>query len=310
MNNLGLMHKKLNWQGGNQENRMIKDKYKSMLRSLDYSYQAADVKKVGEDETRRALINPDKNKNDYDDKILSIDYAYEYKPGDIFEWVGTSTYWLIYLQELTELAYFRSEIRRCKYQLKWIHNKQLKTSWCYVRGPVETKIDAIQKNGISTDVPNWSLNIYLPDSEDNRECFNRYSRFVFDGMAWEVQVVDRISVEGVLEIVALEHFTDKAADDLENSIADAVVIEPVREDLGADNIIVGEGFITPKVAEKYTCAAVGGVWSVKENRPVALTPVDDGVLVKWTKATSGTFTLVYTVGNVVYEKMIVVESLF
>jgi hypothetical protein len=30
------------------------------------------------------LINPDKNKMDYDDKIISIDYASGYKAGDIF----------------------------------------------------------------------------------------------------------------------------------------------------------------------------------------------------------------------------------
>jgi hypothetical protein len=45
----------------------------------------------------RALINPDKTKMDYDDKIISIDYNSDFKSGDVFEWVGTNTYWLIYL---------------------------------------------------------------------------------------------------------------------------------------------------------------------------------------------------------------------
>jgi hypothetical protein len=70
---------------------------------------------LGEESVRKALINPDKNKQDYDDKILSIDYAFGYNPGDVFLWVGTNTYWLVYLRELTEDAYFRAEIRRCKY---------------------------------------------------------------------------------------------------------------------------------------------------------------------------------------------------
>jgi hypothetical protein len=40
-------------------------------------------------EVYRALINPDKVKQDYDDKILSIDYKYNYQLGDVFCWVGT-----------------------------------------------------------------------------------------------------------------------------------------------------------------------------------------------------------------------------
>jgi hypothetical protein len=39
----------------------------------------------------RALINPDKVKQDYDDKILSIDYSSGVEPGDVFEWKKTGT---------------------------------------------------------------------------------------------------------------------------------------------------------------------------------------------------------------------------
>ena len=80
---------------------MIKDKYNTFKKALSYSYQAVNVCKLGEEDVRKALINPDKNKQDYDDKILSIDYAFGYNPGDIFLLVGTNTYWLIYLRELT-----------------------------------------------------------------------------------------------------------------------------------------------------------------------------------------------------------------
>ena len=50
---------------------------------------------------------------DYDEKIVSIDPTYGYKPGDVFEWRHTNTRWLILNQELTELAYFRGNCRRC-----------------------------------------------------------------------------------------------------------------------------------------------------------------------------------------------------
>ena len=67
----------------------------------------------------RALINPDKVKQDYDDKILSIDRKYGWDLGDVFKWCGTDTYWIIYLEELTEDAYFRGSIRRCRYKIKF-----------------------------------------------------------------------------------------------------------------------------------------------------------------------------------------------
>lgn len=137
---------------------MIKDKYNSFLKSLKYSYQGCDVCLVQphnlclEDSldyfpNYRALINPDKTKQDYDDKILSIDYKTLFGPGDVFHWIGTDTHWLIYLQALTEDAYFRGEIRRCKYKIKFKDKNGITCStWAAIRGPVETQIDSIQKN--------------------------------------------------------------------------------------------------------------------------------------------------------------------
>ena len=90
LENLELMRKRLEWQGGvNQEDRMIKDKWRTLQRVLKYSYQACNIQIVQKysqildasldqiDPSMpivRALINPDKNKQDYDDKILSVDY--------------------------------------------------------------------------------------------------------------------------------------------------------------------------------------------------------------------------------------------
>ena len=108
----------LQHQGGfPQQDRMIKDKYRSFKKALTYSYQGAFIQPIGQEEQYRALINPNKLKQDYDDKIISVDFQYGLKPGDVFNWVNTNTYWLIYLQELTELAYFKSNIRRCNYSI-------------------------------------------------------------------------------------------------------------------------------------------------------------------------------------------------
>ena len=314
MNNLETMRKRLKYQGGNQEERMIKDKYRTFQKALLYSYQAAKVRKEDEDTIRKCLINPDKNKQDYDDKILSIDYAFGYKPGDIFEWVGTNTKWLIFLRELTEDAYFRAEIRRCKYQIKWIDqdsNTEVST-WCYVRGPVETKFNSVQKSGISLDVPNWSLELYIPATQDNIEKFaNRYSRFIFDDKAWEVQVTDSISMEGILQVIALENYVNKNLDSLEKDIDGYFKVVPIVPETGTEEGIIGKTFIKPGFAAEYSGIESGGEWSILESgRPVTLNRNDSGVSVLWNSMTSGQFTLQYIVNGETYQKIIVVESLF
>ena len=152
---------------------MIKDKRRSLDRAVWHSYQAAEVVRTNAEDKKpvRALINPNKLKQDYDDKILSIGYEYNFKTGDVFEWLGTKSHWLIYLQDLTELAYFRGDIRRCSYEISWEDEDGKHSTYAAIRGPVETKINFIQKHGISVDTPNHSLNLLLPKNEETLSYF-------------------------------------------------------------------------------------------------------------------------------------------
>jgi hypothetical protein len=76
---------------------MIKDKKEALKRAIKYSYQGAQVQAIGKTESAVALINPNTVKQDYDDKIISIDFDYNYSVGTVFEWSNTGTKWLIYL---------------------------------------------------------------------------------------------------------------------------------------------------------------------------------------------------------------------
>jgi len=126
---------------------MVIDKRRGFHRALLYSYQAAWVKKDNDDEADyvRALINPDKVKFDYDEKIISIDWIHGYGPGTTFEWGrGTDSHWIIVKAEDTELAYFRGNCRRCQYltAVDPVTHEEF-SQWCAIRGPVETKINHI-----------------------------------------------------------------------------------------------------------------------------------------------------------------------
>lgn len=333
MDNLDLMRKRLEFQGGiRQEDRMINDKYRTFLKTLQYSYQGCDVhlvqpyemcyaidpfedyKVMEQGPQWRALINPDKLKQDYDDKILSIDYAAGYRPGDVFTWEGTNTQWLIYLQALTEDAYFRGEIRLCKYLIKFKDEHGVpRYTWAAIRGPMETEIESIQKNQIRIDEPNLSLNILMPKNKYTLAAFDRYERFLFAGRAWQVKAPDSISVSNVIEVAAEEYYIDKDKDNIEGEIANGFEIkqlDPNEHTHGPK--IEGATFIKPKIEELYTAPAAGGTWCIKEKGvPVCLKSISaTEARVKWQKTTHGQFTLTWTDGEQTLEKIIVVESLF
>ena len=294
-----------------QIERMVRDKLKSLHRSLLYSYQSAWIQKVGSEEQNRALINPDKIKFDYDEKIVSIDPKWEYKPGDVFEWKNTGTYWLILKQELTEIAYFRGNCRRC--QAVEVLNKETgetETYWMAIRGPVETKINTIQKSGIVADVPNLTINAYVTKNDKTVKYFDRYQRFAFAGRYWKVTAPDSISTPGILEFTAEEDY-DCKHDDLIVEIVDPNL--PVEEFV---NNIIGETFIYPLSSMIYstTYPINGATWSVKltnENKDVddvlEYEILDDGnIKITWTAMVSGSFEIHY--GDLT--RTIIVQSLF
>ena len=309
-------HFRLNQAGGNrQQERMIKDKRRSLDHAVWNSYQAAEV--IREDAENRtpvkALINPNKLKQDYDDKIISIGFEYNFKCGDVFEWVGTKTKWLIYLQDLTELAYFRGDIRKCSYEISWEDENGLHKTYAAVRGPVETKINFIQKHGISVDTPNHSLHILMPKSDSAVKYFQRYSKFYLQGdpTCWRVEATDSISTPGILELTAVEYYSNETEDDVEAGIVGGLIEEVIDPNITNHTIeILGKTFI--KVQKEYQYSFNGTVaaeWYVNKKYPVTLIPDPKdprNITVKWTSSFSGQFDLHYGY----YKKTIIVESLF
>lgn len=294
-----------------QIERMKQDKLRTLHRVLLYSYQSAWIKRDDQDEYHRALINPDKIKFDYDEKIVSIDPSHGYKPGDVFEWRNTNTRWLILNQELTELAYFKGNCRRC--QAIEVTDKETGESeivWAAIRGPVETKINTIQKAGIVADVPNLSLNIYMPLTAENKKRFDRYQRFYFSDRYWMVQAIDDISTPGIFEISAEEDYKC----DHEDLIIKIVDPNPQKDEY--QNDIIGETFVYPLSANIYKVKQeiLGTEWQVSlpsNNKDIEdvltwETLADGSLKVTWDAMISGSYVITY--GNLT--KTVIVQSLF
>ena len=318
--------KRLRHMGGHlQQERMIKDKRAALDRAVWNSYQGAEVVRIDADYRKpvRCLINPNKLKQDYDDKILSVGYEHKYKTGDIIQWRrrkwdGTTdiSYWLIYLQDLTELAYFRGDIRKCSYKISWEDDSGKHETYAAVRGPVETKINYIQKHGISVDTPNHSLHILMPLNEYTLKYFQRYKKFYLNSfdditnkICWRVEATDAISTPGILEINAVEYYANEHEDDIENGIVGGLIIEPDNpNEENIEDLIIGETFIKPQKYYHYRFnGAIISNWIYNEKLPIKVKMMDDDEIeIKWTANYSGQFDLEY--GD--YKKTIIVESLF
>ena len=188
--------------------------------------------------------------------------------------------------------------------------RQQHITYAAVRGPVETKINFIQKSGISVDTPNHSLNIMLPKTEDTVEYFKRYSKFYLRGIldtdsmiCWRVEAFDTISTPGILEITAVEYYSNEFEDDIEQGIAGGLVAKPIE----VESKIKGEGFIKPRL--EYTFTYEGeeeSSWSFDAALPIKASIDGKTITLSWEKGYKGQFDLSY--GNTT--RAIVVESLF
>lgn len=305
--------------GYRQQDRMIRAKRQTLDRALHYSYQAAEISPINEPMVRhRALINPNVTKQDYDDKILSTGYENNYKTGDVFTWHGrqgnaiVDSQWIIYLQDLTELAYFKGDIRKCNYYVRWLNeDKEELGRWFAIRGPVETKINFLQKNGISLDTPNHTLNILMTKDEETVKYFKRYSKFyvtgvdeITDQICWRVEATDTMSMPGVLEITAKEHYTNESED--QDGLVGSLVAVPDEGD-NIEDLIQGKSFIKPKLTYLYEYTGnQTGEWKVDSKAPIQTSIKGNIIEVTWLKTYSGEFTISF--GDSL--KKVTVESLF
>lgn len=216
MSGLDNMKMRMQWAGGDADGRLVKGKLQSLQSALQNSYQAEWITLAGE--RYRCLINPDKTKEDFDQKEISIEFESGMKVGNTFYWDRTDTYWIVYLQQLSEEAYFRAQIRRCNYQIDIDGTPY----WVYTRGPLETNTIWNEKHNINLNDLNYSLLMYVPKDEITQSYFERFKIIKFDGHNWQVAAVDRYSQDGIIEVHLNEYFDNE---DMDNMVQPEI-IEP------------------------------------------------------------------------------------
>lgn len=307
MSGLDNLSLRLNYQGGNQEGRLIKDKQRSLNKALLYSYQA-ETAILADGREFRCLINPDKLKNDYDDKIISIPFEdiclnskrkgktnegiekIGMKVGDVFQWKETGTYWLVYLQRLEENAYFRAEIRKCRYEVDINENKYR----VYLCGPAENAIvwhtkKNMKGSGVTWNDLNYDLTMFITKDEYTEDYFHRFTKVKVSGKPYEVQAVDAISTEGIIEVALKEDYTNEVQDIIDK--IDVPNKEPIDELLP---YIKGPSVVYPYDEVHFSIENdYGGHWEVNSNKVYIISQTDLTVELMIKTGRSGEFDLIY-----------------
>lgn len=262
---LKTLSARLQYNGGDKLGRINLQKLRSLQAALRDDYQSRLIK-TPKHAAWPCLINDDTSglKADYDKKIISVEYGAGLEPGDVFECLDDGTHWMIYLPRLTETAYLRSSIIRCRYTMT-IDDEEY---WIYFQGPTETDLRWFIKRGININELNLSGTIYIKLNPQTRAFFERFTHIKVDGHIWEVQVTDSISVPGILEIEVQEYY--------DNPIAELPEIRR-GANVTDEDVIVGEttvpqdtniGYYVPKEYLKNTYE-----WSVTGNPRVELIEV-------------------------------------
>ena len=302
---------RLQYNGGyKQESRMQLDKLRTLKKALIYSYQAATA--ILEDGREfRCLINPDKNKLDYDDKIISIPYKdiclnkeksaektsqgeeeIGMKVGDVFTWKETNTDWLVYLERLEEDAYFRAEIRKCNNEIE-INDKKYKV---YTHGPdVESILWHTRRGFGSWSDLNYDLTMWVTKNEDTEAFFHRFNKIEIKGNPWEICAADFDSTPGLIEVQLKETFRNTIADEKK---AEEEALTPINPEPGEEEQtlphIIGDTIVYPYDTKTYTIVNVnGGTWKLSNNKAKITAQTDSEVTIVITTSKSGSIDLIY-----------------
>ena len=311
MSGLENLQTRLQYKGGERQiDRMKHSKVNTLKRALLYSYQSQTAI-LNDGREFRCLINKDKTKLSADDKIISIPFddiclnekelkgvpvgKYKtsegtqligMKPGDVFTWKETNTDWIVYLQRLEETAYFRAEIRNCRYTLD-IDGKTYKV---FARKKALGDISWHTSKEISWNDLDYSIEMYITKDDITKNKYKRFDILELNGQPWEVQAVDAMSVEGIVMVALKEHYRNS----IEKTVEEEKAEMPTPEINTRLPHITGDTEVYPYDTKIYTINGItGGSWSLDSKKAKIVSQTEESVTVEVTTGRSGAFELKY-----------------
>ena len=235
------MLKRLNYEGYDAaDGRNVAGKYKSFKAALKNSYQAEwiTLNQGKENESRwRCLINPSRLTENFDKKVLSIDFESGVTEGTVFYWDRTKKHWIVNLQQHTEEAYFRGIITRCDYEI----DVDGTDYWVSLTGPSETSTVWNSKHGISWNDLNYKMKGTITKNSQTVNYFTRHNviklkltypdidtgETIEEWHRWKVVATDKYSFDNVIEVYLDEWYDNEAEDNMrEEEIPQPDLMQP------------------------------------------------------------------------------------
>lgn len=222
------------WEGYDVlDGRNVTAKYKSFKAALSNSYQAEWITMDKDKDTEarwRCLINPSRLTENFDKKVISIDFDSGMQEGTVFYWDRTEKYWIVNLQQHTEEAYFRGIINRCDYEI----DVDGTPYWISLTGPSETDTIWNEKHGIAWNDLNYSMKGIITKNSQTVNYFTRHEviklklsypdidtgETIEEWHRWKVVATDKYSSDNVMEIYLKEWYDNELEDEM----------RPVEED--------------------------------------------------------------------------------
>lgn len=228
MRGLELMKARAEYKGYDiADGRNVGGKYRSFTDAKRNSYQGEwiTLDKGKETEQRwRCLINASRLTENFDKKVISIDYESGIHEGSVFWWDRTNKYWMVSLQQHTEEAYFRGIITRADYELDIDGHKY----WAVKRGPVENTTEWKTAHQITFNNLNYSLVLQVLKDSRTIKYFSRHQvikiklsyldadtgELIEEEHNWKVVATDKYSEEFIMDVY-LDEWNDNPMEDAE-----------------------------------------------------------------------------------------------
>lgn len=287
---------RLQYYGGDQLSRINIQKLRSLQAALLNDYNSRQIKTPAGLITR-ALINTNNLKPDYDKEYISVEFNSGLQAGDVFEVLDDGSHWMVYLPIITETAYLRAEIIKCRYTLE-IDGEEY---WIYFQGPTETDLRWFIKSGVNYNELNLSGTIYIKNDAKTKDYFKRFTKLKLNGHTWEVQVTDSISVPGIIELEIQEYY-DNPVEELPEIIQETPEIAETQAIIGLSSVKANSINGYTIIPEKYDAAAK---WEIANNPRVRVKEtIDNGRIctVELLHGADGSFDLKY--GKEIYHIII------
>ena len=299
MSGLDQMRVRASYTGYDLQDKInVGGKYDSFKAALKNSYQAEwIVLNRGKDNEQqwRCLINPSRLTENFDKKVISIDFASGVKEGTVFWWDRTNNYWMVNLQQHTEEAYFRGLITRADYELDIDGEKY----WAITRGPIETETEWHGKHQIYWNNLNYSLVLQVAKDSRTVNYFTRHNltkiklsypdaetgELIEEYHNWKVVATDKYSSDFLIDIYLDEWNDNEMEDNKQEVIPDTP--DPMKPHIEGPLIV--NGFDTD--ISYSIVGLINGKFTINSNKVKIVKSTGTSCIINILTGKAGEFTL-------------------